>query len=78
MNEKSTDTQGSAYGRAPQHSNKLLTEVGPGTPCGEMFRRYWHPVAASGELTSVRPQKLRILGEDLVLFRDGSGKPGLL
>ncbi len=78
MNEKSTDTQGSAYGRAPQHSNKLLTEVGPGTPCGEMFRRYWHPVAASSELTSVRPQKLRILGEDLVLFRDGSGKPGLL
>lgn len=78
MNENSTDTQGSAYGRAPQHPNKLLTEVGPGTPCGEMFRRYWHPVAASAELTSVRPMKLRILGEDLVLFRDGSGKPGLL
>ena len=72
------NTDGGAYGRAPQHPNALLTEVGPGTPCGEMFRRYWHPVAASAKLTSVRPQQLRILGEDLVLFRDGSGKPGLL
>ena len=72
------NTEGSAYGRPPAQPNKLLTEVGAGTACGEMFRRYWHPVAASAELTSVRPKELRILGEDLVLFRDGSGKPGLL
>ena len=72
------NTEGSAYGRPPAQPNKLLTEVGAGTACGEMFRRYWHPVAASADLTSVRPKELRILGEDLVLFRDGSGKPGLL
>ena len=78
MSNANTGSQGSAYGCAPQHSNKLLTEVGPGRPCGEMMRRYWHPIAASAELTSVRPKQLRILGEDLVLFRDGSGKPGLL
>ena len=72
------NNEGNAYGRPPAQPNKLLTEVGAGTPCGEMFRRYWHPVAASAELTSVRPQELRLLGEDLVLFRDGSGKPGLL
>ena len=70
--------EGNAYGRARQYPNTLLTEVGPGTPCGEMFRRYWHPIAASAGLTSVRPQQIRVLGEDLVLFRDGSGKPGLL
>ena len=36
---------GSAYGRPPQHSNKRLTEVGPGTPMGELMRRYWQPIA---------------------------------
>ena len=72
------NTEGSAYGRSPAKPNTLLTEVGAGTPCGEMFRRYWHPVAASADLTSVRPMEVRILGEDLILFRDGSGKPGLL
>ena len=54
-----------------------LTHVGPGTPCGEYLRRYWQPVAMSGEL-GVLPLVVRILGEDLVLFRDGSGRPGLL
>lgn len=72
------NNEGSAYGRTPAQPNRLLTEVGPGTPCGEMFRRYWHPVAASKDLNSVRPQQIRILGEDLILFRDGAGKPGLL
>jgi nitrite reductase/ring-hydroxylating ferredoxin subunit len=68
---------GNAYGRPPQQPNELLTEVGPGTPCGELMRRYWQPVGLSHKLTDL-PQKVRILGEDLLLFRDRSGRPGLL
>jgi phenylpropionate dioxygenase-like ring-hydroxylating dioxygenase large terminal subunit len=72
------NSDGNAYGRPQPQSNKLLTEVGPGTPCGELLRRYWHPIAVSAELTSERPKQTRILGEDLVLFRDASGRVGLL
>ena len=54
-----------------------LTHVDPGTPCGEYLRRYWQPVAMSEELGAL-PLVVRVLGEDLVLFRDGSGRPGLL
>jgi nitrite reductase/ring-hydroxylating ferredoxin subunit len=54
-----------------------LTRVGPGTPCGEYFRRFWHPVALADDLKDL-PLPLRILGEDLVLFRDGRGAIGLL
>jgi phenylpropionate dioxygenase-like ring-hydroxylating dioxygenase large terminal subunit len=69
--------EGTAYGRKPQHSNKLLTEVGPGTPCGELMRRYWQPIAVSKRVGDL-PQKVRVLGEDLILFRDGKGRPGLV
>ena len=55
----------------------VLTHVGPGTPCGEYWRRFWFPVAMAEELTDL-PLGLRILGEDLVLFRDGSDRYGLL
>jgi 5,5'-dehydrodivanillate O-demethylase len=59
--------------------NDLLTRVGLGTPAGELLRRYWHPVAAACEITGDKPKKkIRLLGEDLVLFRDGSGKLGLI
>ena len=68
---------GTAYGRPPAHPNDLLTQVGPGTPCGEYMRRFWQPVLASEHVTS-RPREIRILGEDLLVFRDGSGRPGLL
>ena len=54
-----------------------LTRVGPGTPCGEYLRRFWQPVAFARELHDV-PLRLRIMGEDLVLFRDGTGRIGLL
>jgi phenylpropionate dioxygenase-like ring-hydroxylating dioxygenase large terminal subunit len=54
-----------------------LTRVGPGTPCGEYLRRFWQPVIQSSELGEV-PRRLRILGEDLVAFRDKSGGIGLL
>jgi phenylpropionate dioxygenase-like ring-hydroxylating dioxygenase large terminal subunit len=54
-----------------------LTPVGPGTPGGEYLRRFWQPVAFSRDLGET-PQRLRILGEDLVAFRDRSGRAGLL
>jgi nitrite reductase/ring-hydroxylating ferredoxin subunit len=54
-----------------------LTRVGPGTPAGEYLRRYWHPVHLSAQLGE-RPKAIRILGEDLVVFRDGNGDVGLV
>ncbi|MGB7948008.1 MAG: Rieske 2Fe-2S domain-containing protein, partial [Candidatus Binatia bacterium] len=59
--------------------NNLLTEVGPGAPCGELLRRYWQPAALSEELPSGgAPLKVKIMGEELVLFRDDRGRLGLL
>lgn len=57
--------------------NEMLTRVGPGTPAGEMLRRYWHPIGFVKELKE-RPKRRRILGEDLVLFRDDRGRVGAL
>jgi len=54
-----------------------LTRVGPGTPCGEYLRRFWQPVILSEELPDL-PRRLRIMGEDLVAFRDRGGAAGLL
>lgn len=54
-----------------------LTQVGPGTPCGEYLRRFWHPIALASMVTEL-PLRVRRLGEDLILFRDGSGAYGLL
>ena len=62
-----------------QEMNDLLTLVGPGQPAGELLRRYWYPVAVARELTNEQPTRfVRLLGEDLVLFRDKSGRVGLL
>lgn len=62
-----------------EQENNLLTQTGPRTPCGELMRRYWQPVALSEELPKDgAPLKVRIFGEDLVLFRDDQGRPGLL
>jgi 5,5'-dehydrodivanillate O-demethylase oxygenase subunit len=62
-----------------QAENDLLTRVGPGQPAGELLRRYWHPVAIAAELTDEQPTKfVRLMCEDLVLFRDKSGNVGLL
>ena len=57
--------------------NDRLTRVGPGTPCGNMLRRYWWPIAFTEEVQK-KPFRARLLDEDLVLFRDGAGKVGLL
>jgi len=79
MTEKKdgTPVEGTAYGRERGVPNALLTQVGPGTPCGEFMRRYWQPVLASKNVTE-RPQEVRLLGEDLIVFRDRTGRPGLL
>jgi len=62
-----------------KEENELLTRVGPGTPCGELLRRYWHPIAAASELTEDQPKKrVKVLGEELVLYRDADGGFGLL
>jgi phthalate 4,5-dioxygenase oxygenase subunit len=60
--------------------NETITRVGPGTPMGEVFRCFWLPVLASGDLPERDgpPVRLRILGEDLVGFRDTNGAVGLL
>ena len=54
-----------------------MTQVGPGTPCGEMLRRYWWPVAVSADVGAA-PLVVKMLGEEAVLFRDGSGAVGML
>jgi 5,5'-dehydrodivanillate O-demethylase oxygenase subunit len=62
-----------------KEENELLTRVGPGTPAGAMLRRYWWPVGFSEQVIKLgQPIKVRLLGEDLVLFRDGGGHLGLL
>jgi nitrite reductase/ring-hydroxylating ferredoxin subunit len=59
--------------------NRRITQTGPGTPCGALMRRYWQPAALVEELDSPRPVKrVRLLGEDLVLFRDEGARYGLL
>ncbi|HET7393216.1 MAG TPA: Rieske 2Fe-2S domain-containing protein, partial [Candidatus Binatia bacterium] len=62
-----------------KEENEMLTRVGRGTPGGEMLRHYWWPVGFS-ELVRKNGQstKARLLGEDLVLFRDGNDQLGLL
>lgn len=62
-----------------REENEMLTRVGPGTPAGEMLRRYWMPVAAAGEMTDDKPIKaVRLLGENLVVYRDKRGRYGVL
>jgi 5,5'-dehydrodivanillate O-demethylase oxygenase subunit len=57
--------------------NEMLTRVGPGTPGGEMLRRYWWPVGFEEKLDK-KPIMVRLLGETFVLFRDGNGAIGML
>jgi phenylpropionate dioxygenase-like ring-hydroxylating dioxygenase large terminal subunit len=68
---------GTGYGRKPARFNADWTLVGPGTKMGELLRRYWHPVGLSSHATDT-PRQVRVLGEDLILFRDKTGRPGLV
>ena len=60
--------------------NDLLCRVGPGAPMGELFRRFWMPAMVPKELPvpDCDPVRLRLLGEDLVAFRDTNGTIGVL
>ena len=58
--------------------NERLTRVGPGTPMGELLRRYWHPIAATAQLDEDPVRKVMILGESLGLFKDRQGRLGLI
>ena len=72
----STKYGGYYHSQVPEEDAEL-TRIGPGTPCGEYLRRYWQPVCYADELTDV-PVALKILGEELVAFRDFSGRIGLV
>jgi 5,5'-dehydrodivanillate O-demethylase oxygenase subunit len=62
-----------------REENDMLTRVGRGTPAGELLRRYWQPLAAAAELTEAKPiMAVRLLGEDLVIYRDKQGRYGLV
>ena len=75
---RSLTTPYSAYNyRDVPKEDEELTHVGPGTLGGEYLRRFWQPISHSSELKDL-PRRIRILGEDLVLFRDQSGRIGLL
>ena len=62
-----------------QELNDLLTRTGPGSDAGAVMRHYWQPAALSDELAGNRPVvPVKLLGEDLVLFRDSDGELGLI
>jgi phthalate 4,5-dioxygenase len=62
-----------------QEQNDRVTRVGPQTPGGKLLRRYWQPAALVDELNGERPIKpIKLLGEDLVIFRDDKGRYGML
>jgi 5,5'-dehydrodivanillate O-demethylase oxygenase subunit len=57
--------------------NARFTQIGPGTAMGAVLRRYWHPVGCS-EFVTKKPQRVKVLGEELVLYRGESGTPVLM
>ena len=61
-----------------EQQNRALTEVGPGTPMGELLRRYWMPIAAVAELDDRPTKPVRLMGENLVLYKDKAGNYGLV
>jgi 5,5'-dehydrodivanillate O-demethylase len=62
-----------------REENETLTQVGRGTPGGEFLRRYWLPVACAGELTEEKPiRAFRLMGENLVVYRDKSARYGVV
>jgi 5,5'-dehydrodivanillate O-demethylase len=61
-----------------EEKNRQLTQVGPGTPMGALLRRYWHPIAGVSEFDDRSTKPMRLMGEDLVLYKDLSGTFGLI
>jgi 5,5'-dehydrodivanillate O-demethylase oxygenase subunit len=61
-----------------REQNERLTRVGPGTPMGSLLRRYWQPIGTVAELADEPVQRVRVMGEDLTLFRTEKGEYGLV
>jgi 5,5'-dehydrodivanillate O-demethylase len=61
-----------------EEKNRLLTQVGPGTPMGNLLRRYWMPIAGVSEFDLRGTKPIRLMGENLVLYKDLSGTFGLI
>ena len=61
-----------------EEKNRVLTQVAAGTPMGELLRRYWMPIAGVSEFDGLAIKPVRLLGEDLVLYKDLSGNFGLV
>jgi 5,5'-dehydrodivanillate O-demethylase len=61
-----------------EEKNRLLTRVGPDAPMGQLLRRYWMPIAGASEFDTLSTKPVRLLGEDLVLYKDLSGAFGLV
>ena len=61
-----------------EEQNRRLTQVGAGTPMGELLRRYWMPIAGVSEFDAVPIKPVRLLGEDLVLYKNLQGQYGLV
>lgn len=58
-----------------EERNRLLCETGPRTPTGALLRRYWHPIAGAAEFRERTVKPVRILGDDLTLYRDPPDQP---
>ncbi len=61
-----------------ESQNRLLTQTGAGTPMGDLLRRYWWPIAGASEFDEAPTKPVRLMGENLVLYRDRGGTYGLL
>ena len=65
------------HNRPAPNDDSFITQVGPGTPGGEYLRRYWHPFLLASEVKDL-PVPVRLLGEDLIAFRDSEGLIGMV
>ena len=61
-----------------ESENERLTRVGRGTPMGELLRRYWHAIATTVDLDQDPVRRVRLMGENLTLFRSENGELGLI
>ena len=72
-------TQQQEDGMLSVENNELITRVGRGAPMGDLMRRYWMPVVPANDIAADGdPQRVRLLGEDLILFRATDGRLGLV
>ena len=61
-----------------ESENSVFTRTSPGTPMGDLMRRYWHPIAAETQFDGIETKAVRLMGEDLVLYKDLGGNYGLI